>query len=231
MAPRPSLATQSLYDRRRESGGMTRVRRSDEIAIDDDRRILHPGCTGGFSVGLHDQFGVRRAVIEPRHAAAGNDPRTGGQHRPSADASDDSASSADVSYELGYTWRLRTQSRALCTTSNEDAHTVLGPRFRYRTLDIQQAGPREIAVNLDRLLARGHHLHLVASLVEGDFGKEVLLLLKRVSDEGGNLWALIGHRKSPFAVVRQPCRIAHGIADQRVPRSRRSGHLWRRIPR
>src|SRR5262249_6354450 len=90
-------------------------------------------------------------------------------------------------------------------TWNEDAHLVLGPRFRYRTLDIQQAGPREIAVNLDRLLARGHHLHLVASLVEGDFGKEVLLLLKRVSDEGGNLWALIGHRKSPFAVVRQPC--------------------------
>src|SRR5262249_20767840 len=80
-------------------------------------------------------------------------------------------------------------------------------------------------------LARGHHLHLVASLVEGDFGKEVLLLLKRVSDEGGNLWALIGHRKSPFAVVRQPCRTAHGIGDERVPRSRRSGHLWRRIPR
>src|SRR5262245_1281989 len=179
---------------------MTRVRRSDEIAIDDDRRILHPGCTGGFSVGLHDQFGVRRAVIEPRHAAAGNDPRTGGQHRPSADASDDSASSADVSYELGYAWIFGKQGRAFCTTWNEDAHIVLGPRFRYRTPDIQQAGPREIAVNLDRLLARGHHLHLVASLIEGDLGKEVLLLLKRVSDEGGNLWALIGHRKSPFAL-------------------------------
>src|SRR5215813_2509040 len=205
--------------------------RSYEVAIDDDRRILHPGCTGGFSVGLHDQFGVRRAVIEPRHAAAGNDPRTGGQHRPSADASDDSASSADVSYELGYAWIFGKQGRAFCTTWNEDAHIVLGPRFRYRTLDVQQAGPREIAVNLDRLLARGHHLDLVASLVEGDFGKEVLLLLKRVSDEGGNLWALIGHRKSPFAVVRQPCRTAHGIGDERVPRSRRSGHLWRRIPR
>src|SRR5262245_63856486 len=113
---------------------MTRVRRSDEIAIDDDRRILHPGCTGGFSVGLHDQFGVRRAVIEPRHAAAGNDPRTGGQHRPSADASDDSASSADVSYELGYAWIFGKQGRAFCTTWNEDAHIVLGPRFRYRTL-------------------------------------------------------------------------------------------------
>src|SRR5262249_20837395 len=75
-----------------------------------------------------------------------------------------------------------------------------------------------VAVNLDRLLTRGHHFNLVAGLVEGDFGKEVLLLLKRVSDEGGNLWALIGHRKSPFAVVRQPCRTAHGIGDERVPR-------------
>src|SRR5262245_64778623 len=193
MAPRPSLATQSLYDRRRESGGMTRVRRSDEIAIDDDRRILHPGCTGGFSVGLHDQFGVRGAVIEPGHAAAGNDLRTSGQHRPSADASDDSASSADVSYELGYAWIFGKQGRAFCTTWSEDAHIVLGPRFRYRTLDVQQAGPREIAVNLDRLLARGHHRHLVASLVEGDFGKEVLLLLKRVSDQSGNLRPSVGH--------------------------------------
>src|SRR5262249_16285711 len=160
-----------------------------EIAIDDDRRILHPGCTGGFSVGLHDQFGVRRAVIEPRHAAAGNDPRTGGQHRPSAGASDDSASGADVSYGRSYGGFFGKQGRAVRTAWNEDAHRVLEPRFRYRTLNIQQAGPREIAVNLDRLLARGHHLHLVASLVEGDFGKEVLLLLKRVSDEGGNLWA------------------------------------------
>src|SRR5262249_1757705 len=102
MALSPSLATEGLYDRRRESGGMTRVRRSDEVAIDDDRRILHPGCTGGFRVGLHDQFGIRRAVIEPGHAAASNDLRAGGQHRPSADASDDSASSADVLHELGY---------------------------------------------------------------------------------------------------------------------------------
>jgi hypothetical protein len=35
---------------------MARVGRSYEIAIDYDRRILHPGCTGGFSVGLHDQI-------------------------------------------------------------------------------------------------------------------------------------------------------------------------------
>src|SRR5262249_55601259 len=159
----------------------------------------------------------RYAVIEPRHAAAGNDPRTGGQHRPSADASDDSASSADVSYELGYAWIFGKQGRAFCTTWNEDAHIVLGPRFRYRTLDIQQAGPREIAVNLDRLLTRGPHLDLIAGLVESDLGKEVLLLLKRVSDEGGNLWALIGHRKSPFAVVRKPCRTAHGFGKERAP--------------
>src|SRR5262249_55097711 len=58
----------------------------------------------------------------------------------------------------------------------------------------------EVAVNLDRLLTRGHHLDLIAGLVESDLGKEVLLLLKCVSDEGGNLWALIGHRKSPFAL-------------------------------
>src|SRR5215470_1551084 len=188
-----SFAAQRLNDRRGESRGMARVRRSYEVAIDDDRRVLHPGCTGGFSVGLHDQFGVRRAVIEPRHAAAGNDPRAGGQHRPSADASDDSASSADVSYELGYAWIFGKQGRAFCTTWNEDADIVLGPRFRYRTLDILQAGPREIAVNLDRLLARGHHLHLVASLIEGDLGKEVLLLLKRVSDQSGNLRTSVGH--------------------------------------
>src|SRR5262249_28035183 len=97
--------------------------------------------------------------------------------------------SADVLYELGYAWILGKQGRAFCTTWNEDAHT----RFRYRTLDIQQAGPREIAVNLDRLLARGPHLHLVASLIEGDLGKEVLLLLKRVSDQSGNLRASVGH--------------------------------------
>src|SRR5262249_565532 len=161
---------------------MARVRRSHEVAINDDRRILHPGCTGGFGVGLHDEFGVGNAVVEPRHAAAGNDLRAGCQHRPSADASDNSALSADVLYELGYAWIFGKQGRAFCTTWNENADIVLGPGFRYRTLDIQQAGSREIAVNLDRLLARGHHLGLVASLLEGDLGKEVLLLLKRVSD-------------------------------------------------
>src|SRR5262249_46383865 len=70
---------------------------------------------------------------------------------------------------------------------------------------VQQPGPCEVAVHLDRLLARGHHLDLVASFVEGDLGKEVLLLLKRVSEKGGSLWPLIGHRKSPLAFVRQPC--------------------------
>src|SRR5215467_11052390 len=189
----PSFATQRRHDRCGESRGMARVRRSHEVAIDDDRRILHPGCTGSFSVGLHDQFGVRRAVIEARHAAASNNLRAGCQHRPSADASDNSASSADVLYELGYAWIFGKQGRAFCTTWNENADIVLGPGFRYRTLDIQQAGSREIAVNLDRLLARGHHLDLVASLIEGDLGKEVLLLLKRVSDQSSNLWAWAGH--------------------------------------
>jgi len=31
------------------------------------------------------------------------------------------------------------------------------------------------------------------SLVEGDLGKEVLLLLERVSDQSGNLWTSVGH--------------------------------------
>src|SRR5262245_33347475 len=189
----PSFATQRLHDRRGESRGMARVRRSYEVAIDYDRRILHPGCTGGFSVGLHDQFGVRHAVIEPRHAVASNDLRASCQHRPPADAGDNSASSADVLYELGYARIFGKQGRAFCTTWNEDAHIVLGPGFHYRTLHIQQAGSREIAVNLDRLLARGHYLDLVASLVEGDLGKEVLLFLKPVSDQSGNLWASVGH--------------------------------------
>src|SRR5262245_27444089 len=172
---------------------MARVRRSYEVAIDYDRRILHPDCPGGFSVGLHDQFGVSHAIIEPRHVAASNDLRAGRQHRPSADASDNSASSADVLHELSYARIFGKQGRAFCTTWNEDTHIVLGPGFRYCTLDIQQAGSREIAVNLDRLLARGHHLDLVASLIEGDLGKEVLLLLKRVSDQSGNLWASVVH--------------------------------------
>src|SRR5262249_37744401 len=125
-----SFATQRLHDRRGESHGMARVRRSYEVAIDYDRRILYPGCTGGFSVGLHDQFGVRHAVIEPRHAAASNDLRAGRQHRPSADASDNSASSADVLHELGDAWIFGKQGRAFCTTWNEHTHIVLGPGFR-----------------------------------------------------------------------------------------------------
>src|SRR5262249_31598215 len=137
-----SFAAQRLNDRRGESRGMARVRRSCEVAIDDDRRILHPDCPGGLSVGPHGQCRVRRAVIEPRHAAASNDLRAGRQHRPSADASDNSASSADVLDELGYAWIFGKQGRTFCTTWNEDAHIILGPGFRYRTLDIQQAGSR-----------------------------------------------------------------------------------------
>src|SRR5262249_483478 len=64
------------------------MRRSHEVAINDHRRILHPGCTGGFGVGLHDEFGVGDAVVEPRHAMASNDLRARCQHRPAADASD-----------------------------------------------------------------------------------------------------------------------------------------------
>ena len=79
-ASAPLFAAQRLHDRRRESRGMARVRRSYEVAINYDRRILHPGCTGGFSIGLHNQFWVRHAVIEPRHAAAGNNLRAGCQH-------------------------------------------------------------------------------------------------------------------------------------------------------
>src|SRR5262249_27729101 len=105
-----------------------------------------------------------------------------------------SASSADVLHELGYARIFGKQGGAFCTTWNENAHIILGPGFGYRTLDIEQAGSREIAVNLDGRLARGHHLDLVASLIEGDLGKEVLLLLKRVSDQSGNLWASVGHR-------------------------------------
>src|SRR5262245_34659290 len=101
---------------------MARVRRSDAIAIDDDRCILHPGRTGGFGVGLHDQFGVRHAVIEPRHAATSNDLRAGCQHRPSADASDNSSSSADALYELGYARIFGKQGGTFCTTWNEDTH-------------------------------------------------------------------------------------------------------------
>src|SRR5215813_11727147 len=201
----PSFATQRLYDRRRESRGMTRVRRSDEVAIDDDRRILHPGCTSGFRVGPHHEFRVGDVVVEPRHAMPGNNLRAGCQQRPTADAGDDSAPRADVLYEFGDARIFGEQGRAFGATWNEDAHIVLGTGVRNGALDVQKPGPCEVAVNLDRLLTRGHHLNLVSSFVEGDLGKEVLLLLKRVSDEGGNLWALIGHRKPPFAVICQPC--------------------------
>src|SRR5262245_20301650 len=204
-ASAPSFATQCRHDRRGESRGMARVRRSYKVAINYDRDILHPGCTGGFSVRLHDQFGVRRAVIESRHAAASNDLRAGCQHRTSTDASDNSASSADVLHELGYARIFGKQGRAFSATWNENAHIVLGPDFRYRTRDIQQAGSREVAVNFDRLLARGHHLDLVASLIEGDLGKEVLLLLKRVSDESGNLWASVVHRFCTLYVSYRVC--------------------------
>src|SRR5262245_55014314 len=152
-ASAPSFATQGLDDRRRESRGMARMRRRDKVAIDYDRRILHPGCTGGFSIGLHHQVGVRRAVIEPRHAAASDDLRAGCQHRPSAYAADNSAASADILYEPGYVRISGQQGRAFCTTRNQDAHIVLGPGVHDRTLDIQQTGSHEITVNLDRLLA------------------------------------------------------------------------------
>src|SRR5262249_27942971 len=71
------------------------------------------------------------------------------------------------------------------------------------------------AVNLDRLLARGHHLHLVASLIEGDLGKEVLLLLKRVSDQSGNLRASVGH-----GVVSRVCASTRTVkgSDRRRPK-------------
>src|SRR5262245_6535003 len=218
-----SFATQRLHDRRGESRGMTRVRRSDEVAIDDDRRILHPGCTGGFRIGLHHEFGVGDAVVEPRHAMASDNLRAGCQQRSTADAGDDPASRPHVLYEFSDARIFGEQGRAFGATWYEDAHIVLGPGVRNCALDVQQAGPCEVAVNLDRLLTRGHHLDLIAGLVESDLGKEVLLLLKRVSDEGGNLWALIGHRKSPFAVVRKPCRTAHGFGKERAPAIRSKG--------
>src|SRR5262249_20641634 len=126
--------------------------------------------------------------------------RAGCQQRPTANAGDDSASRAHVLYEFSDARIFGEQGRAFGATWYEDAHIVLGPGVRNCALDVQQAGPCEVAVNLDRLLTRGHHLDLIAGLVESDLGKEVLLLLKCVSDEGGNLWALIGHRKSPFAL-------------------------------
>jgi hypothetical protein len=78
---------------------MARVRRSGEVAIDDDRCMLHPGCAGGFSVRLHDRAST--LSLNPVHAAACHDVRAGCQHRAPANASDDPASRADVLHELG----------------------------------------------------------------------------------------------------------------------------------
>src|SRR5262249_59680434 len=141
----------------------------------------------------------------PRHAMPGNNLRAGCQQRPTADAGDDSAPRAHVLYEFGDARIFGERGRAFGATWYEDAHIVLGPGVRNCAVDVQQAGPCEVAVNFDRLLTRGHHLDLITALVEGDLGKEALLLLKRVSDEGGNLWALIRHRNSPPSVVREPC--------------------------
>src|SRR5262245_57988459 len=124
---------------------------------------------------------------------AGNNLRARCQQRPTADAGDDSAPRAHVLYEFSDARIFGKQGRAFGATWNEDAHILLGPGVRNCALDVQQAGPCEVAVNLDRLLMRGLHFDLIAGFVEGDLGKEVLLLLKCVSDEGGNLWALIGH--------------------------------------
>jgi hypothetical protein len=108
------------------------TRQFTALNLSRGRGALH--CTGSFSVGLNHQLGVRHAVIESRHAAAGNNPRAGCQHRSPADASDDAASSADILYELCYPRILGKQRRAFCTTWNEDAHIVLGLGFRYRKM-------------------------------------------------------------------------------------------------
>jgi hypothetical protein len=106
-------------------------------------------------------------------------------------------------YELGYARIFGKQGGAFCAAWNQDAHIVLRPDFRYGTLDIQQAGPREITINLDWLLARGHHFDLVACLVEGDLGKEVFLLLKRVGNEGGNLLGVGRSSYDSFGFLRE----------------------------
>src|SRR5262245_40223105 len=63
---------------------------------------------------------------------------------------------------------------------------------------------------------RGHHLDLIAGFVEGDLGKEVLLLLKCVSDEGGNLWALIGHVDLLLPLLGEPCRTRSWFGNERL---------------
>src|SRR5262245_47768914 len=168
------LPTQHIYDRCRENRGMAWMWRSYEIAIDYDLRILYPSCAGGFCVRLHHQVRERNAVVEARHATTGYNLRAGCQHRSPADTSDDTASGVNVLYELGYTRIFSKQGRAPCTARNKDTNIVLSSGISYRPPDIQQARSRKVAVNLDRLLARGHHLDLVASFVERHLGKEVL---------------------------------------------------------
>jgi hypothetical protein len=147
---------------------MARMRRSHEIAVDDDRRILDPRCAGGFGVGLHDQLGYDAASLNPvirRPAtiferAASNDPRQTHATIP---------------------------PRALTSWTN----------LVTRGSSVSKAGALGAAWNEDA--------HIVLGLVEGELGKEEFLLLKRVSDEGGDPWA-ISHRKAPSAFVREPCR-------------------------
>src|SRR5262249_795406 len=133
--------------------GIAWMRRSYEIAIDYDSRILHPSCAGGFSVRLHDQLRERDAVVEARHATARYNLRAGCQYRSPADTSDDTALGVNVLYQLGYTRINSKQGSAPCTARNEDTNIVLGSGISYRPLDIQQASSRKVAVNLDRLLA------------------------------------------------------------------------------
>src|SRR5262245_48004778 len=115
------------------------MRRSYEVAIDDDRRILYPGCTGGFGIGLHDQFRERHAVVEAGHVTTRDNFRAGCQHRSPADTSDDTAPGVDVLYEPGYARIFGKQSWALCTARNQDTDIVLGSGILYRALDVQQA--------------------------------------------------------------------------------------------
>src|SRR5262245_32076856 len=142
-------ATQRIQDRRRESRGMAWMRRSYKIAIDYDGRILHPSCTGGFSVRLHDQLGERDAVVEARHPATRYNLRAGCQHRSPTDTSDDTAPVVNVLYKPGYARILGKQGWAPCTARNKDANIVLGSGISYCAIDIQQAGSRKVAVDLD----------------------------------------------------------------------------------
>src|SRR5262245_57704550 len=176
---------------------MAWMRRSYKIAIDYDGRILHPSCTGGFSVRLHDQLGERDAVVEACHATTRYNLRARCQHRSPTDTSDDTAPVVNVLYEPGYARILGKQGSAPCSARNTDSNTSLGSGISNCTIDVQQAGSRKVAVDLDRLLAQGHHLDLVASLVECHLGKEVLLLLKCICYKRGNL-ALVGHEQPPY---------------------------------